>query len=164
MFQFGRKIASDNEATPPQPPSAADESANAQTDSNVSAAPKVPAAQAPAAQAAAAQAPAAQAPAARAPVAQAPERKARASTVSATDIIRDQILTRIEPAVAVRLTKHELTARVDELVAEIANAQRLLLNQAEQRIQKLTRDAAGKPVTEPFGGEDEEEGGGQLPF
>jgi exodeoxyribonuclease VII small subunit len=40
----------------------------------------------------------------------------------------------------------------------------VVLNQAEQRIQKLTRDAAGKPVTEPFGGEDEEEGGGQLPF
>lgn len=40
----------------------------------------------------------------------------------------------------------------------------LVLNQAEQRIQKLTRDAAGTPVTEPIGGEDEEEGGGQLPF
>jgi len=40
-----------------------------------------------------------------------------------------------------------------------------VLSQAEQRIQKLTRDAAGKPVTEPLDGEsEEEEGAGQLPF
>lgn len=39
-----------------------------------------------------------------------------------------------------------------------------VLNQAEARIQKLTRDAVGNPVSEPLGGEDEEEGGGELPF
>jgi exodeoxyribonuclease VII small subunit len=47
-----------------------------------------------------------------------------------------------------------------------------VLNQAEQRIQKLTRDAAGKPATEAVGGEEEEDGeedeeeagDGQLPF
>lgn len=40
-----------------------------------------------------------------------------------------------------------------------------VLSQAEERIQKLTRDAAGKPVTEPLDGEsEEEEGAGQLPF
>ena len=51
---------------------------------------------------------------------------------SATDVIRDQVFSRIDPAVAVRLTKAELTMRVDELVAGIANEQRLLLNQVEQ--------------------------------
>jgi len=39
-----------------------------------------------------------------------------------------------------------------------------VLNQAEARIQKLTRDAVGRPVTEPVGGEDEEAGDGELPF
>ena len=50
-----------------------------------------------------------------------------------TDTIRDQVLSRIEPAVAVRLTRAQLTNRVFELVAEIANEQRLLLNEAEQQ-------------------------------
>lgn len=40
----------------------------------------------------------------------------------------------------------------------------VVLNQAEARIQKLTRDAVGKPVTEPLGGGDEEAGDGELPF
>ena len=40
-----------------------------------------------------------------------------------------------------------------------------VLSHAEQRIEKLTRDAAGRPVTEPLHGVgEEEEGGGQLPF
>ena len=41
----------------------------------------------------------------------------------------------------------------------------LVLQQAEQRIQKLTRDAAGQPVAAPLEGEgEEEEGGDELPF
>lgn len=56
----------------------------------------------------------------------------RPTSSSATDIIRDQVFSRIDPAVAVHLTKAELTMRVDELVAGIANEQRLLLNQIEQ--------------------------------
>ncbi len=52
----------------------------------------------------------------------------------ANDIIRDLVLTRIEPAVAVRLTRSQLTARVLELVAQIASEQRLLLNEAEQQV------------------------------
>ena len=67
-------------------------------------------------------------PAAPAPSA-APERMAS----SAADAIRDQVFNRIDPAVAVRLTKNDLTLRVDDLVASIANEQRLLLNQNEQR-------------------------------
>ena len=65
-----------------------------------------------------------------APVAEAGHRPSHPST---TDTIRDQVLTRIEPAVAVRLTRAQLTGRVFELVAEIANQQRLLLNEAEQQ-------------------------------
>ena len=57
----------------------------------------------------------------------------RPSYPATTDTIRDQVLTRIEPAVAVRLTRPQLTDRVFELVAEIANQQRLLLNEAEQQ-------------------------------
>ncbi|HEY6833815.1 MAG TPA: CpaF family protein, partial [Pseudolabrys sp.] len=62
------------------------------------------------------------------------ERPTTQSTASssAADVIRDEVLTRIEPAVAVHLTKSELGVRVDALVATIANEQRLLLNQAEQ--------------------------------
>jgi len=50
-----------------------------------------------------------------------------------TDLIRDQVLNRIEPAVAVRMTKAQLNARVFELVAQIAGEQRLLLNETEQQ-------------------------------
>ena len=41
-----------------------------------------------------------------------------------------------------------------------------VLSQAEQRIQKLTRDAAGKPVAEPLDGDKDEDGEGndELPF
>jgi pilus assembly protein CpaF len=49
------------------------------------------------------------------------------------DIIHDQILARIDPGTAVRMTKPELMVRVEELVAEIADERQLLLNQAEQR-------------------------------
>ena len=61
-----------------------------------------------------------------------PPDDAKAIPSSAADSIRGQVFQRIEPAVAVRLTKAELMARVDELVAMIANEQRLLLNQPEQ--------------------------------
>lgn len=52
----------------------------------------------------------------------------------AKDFIRDQIFTRIEPLVAVRISKHELMAFVNKLVAEIANERKILLNQDEQRL------------------------------
>jgi pilus assembly protein CpaF len=52
----------------------------------------------------------------------------------AADYIRDDVLKRIEPAVAVRMSQEELTLRVNEMVAEIANARHLLLNQNEQHL------------------------------
>jgi pilus assembly protein CpaF len=51
---------------------------------------------------------------------------------AAADVIRDQILLRIEPGVAVRMNQQELTVRVSQLVVDIAGEQRLLLNQQEQ--------------------------------
>ena len=46
--------------------------------------------------------------------------------------IRDQVLLRIDPLVAVRMSKPELMLFVNALVGEIANERRLLLNKAEQ--------------------------------
>ena len=41
-----------------------------------------------------------------------------------------------------------------------------VLDKAEERIQKLTRDASGKPVTSPLDGDEDEAetGGDELPF
>jgi len=52
----------------------------------------------------------------------------------AADFIRDDVLRRIEPAVAVRMSEAELMVRVDDMVAVVANAGKLLLNQHEQRM------------------------------
>jgi pilus assembly protein CpaF len=56
------------------------------------------------------------------------------SQSKSTDIIYDQILARVEPGVAVRMARPELTTRVEELVAEIADQRRLLLNHQEQQM------------------------------
>ena len=58
----------------------------------------------------------------------------RAAVSKAQDFIRDQVLMQIEPAVAVRMTTEQLVARTEELVAEIANQRRVLLNEHEQRV------------------------------
>ena len=50
----------------------------------------------------------------------------------AKDFIRDQVFMRVEPLVAVRISKQELTDFVNKLVAEIANERKILLNQDEQ--------------------------------
>ena len=56
----------------------------------------------------------------------------------ARELVRDQVLLRIEPQVAVRLAAPELMRRIEQLIAQIANERRLLLNHAEQ--QALTDD------------------------
>jgi pilus assembly protein CpaF len=63
----------------------------------------------------------------------APGRAARPAARKAIDFILDQVLLRIEPAVAVQMTREELTARIDQLVVEIANEEKVLLNQHEQQ-------------------------------
>ncbi len=55
------------------------------------------------------------------------------SQPKSAEIIYDQILARIEPALAVRMARPELTTRVEQLVAEIADQHRLLLNHQEQQ-------------------------------
>ncbi len=45
--------------------------------------------------------------------------------VKTADLIRDQVLLRIEPVAAVRMSKAELTSFVNNLVAEIANERKL---------------------------------------
>jgi pilus assembly protein CpaF len=67
-----------------------------------------------------------------------------ASALKTADLIRDQVLLRIEPVAAVRLNKPELTAFVNSLVAEIANERKLLLNQTEQ--DALTRDIVDEMI------------------
>jgi pilus assembly protein CpaF len=52
----------------------------------------------------------------------------------AKDLIRDQVFTRVEPLVAVRITKQELTDFVTKLVGEIANERKILLNADEQHV------------------------------
>lgn len=63
---------------------------------------------------------------------------AASATVSALDSIRDLVLLRIEPTAAVRMAPQDLTTRIDQLIAAIANERRTLLNINEQR--NLTTD------------------------
>lgn len=56
----------------------------------------------------------------------------KATAQNPTDMIRDQVLQRIEPATAVRMNKAELTEFVDSLVATVASERKLLMNQDEQ--------------------------------
>lgn len=53
---------------------------------------------------------------------------------SGTDIIRDLVLSRVEPSTAASMGKSDLTLHVDDLVGQIANERRLVLNKLEQKI------------------------------
>ena len=68
------------------------------------------------------------------------------------DMIRDQVLIRIEPAVAVRMSPKELASRVDQLIATIANERRILVNQTEQRrlVADIVNDMVGLGPLEPL--------------
>ncbi|WP_245411975.1 CpaF family protein [Methylocella silvestris] len=57
---------------------------------------------------------------------------ARSNIAAAKEFIRDQIFKRIEPLVAVRISNQELAIFVNQLVAEIANERKFLLNHDEQ--------------------------------
>ncbi|RAK55932.1 CpaF family protein [Phenylobacterium soli] len=76
----------------------------------------------------------------------------KARSNSATDQIRDLVLMRIEPAVAVRMAAQDLTARIDQLVAAIADERRLLLNKTEQRTltADIVNDMIGLGPLEPL--------------
>ena len=72
-------------------------------------------------------------PAARAPTEPPAPVRPRAVAAEADNFIRDQVLQRIEPAVAVHLTNTDLATRIGTLVSEIANENRFLLNRQEQQ-------------------------------
>jgi pilus assembly protein CpaF len=78
----------------------------------------------------------------RASVPGAPAAKQRG--IGTSDIIREQVLLRIEPVAAVRMQKAELTAFVNNLVSRIADERKLLLNQSEQNA--LTSDIVDEMV------------------
>ncbi len=60
------------------------------------------------------------------------EERTNLASSQAAAAIRDQVLLRIDPMVAVRMSKPELMMFVNALVGEIANERKLLLNKAEQ--------------------------------
>jgi pilus assembly protein CpaF len=55
------------------------------------------------------------------------------SSTKPANAIYDEVLTQIEPALAIRMARPELSALVEQLVAATADRRRLLLNQEEQR-------------------------------
>ena len=77
---------------------------------------------------------------------------AGANENAALDFIRDQVLLRIELALAVKMTQKALTARVDAMISEIATERRQLLNQAEQRrlAAEIVDDMIGLGPIEPL--------------
>lgn len=77
---------------------------------------------------------------------------AHETTASAIDFLRDEVLTRIDPVVAVRTDQEKLMTRVEQLVAEIATERKLLLNQNEQRALtgNIVDDMTGLGPIEPL--------------
>ena len=85
--------------------------------------------------------------------AKAPSARPGSHTSSAwMEDIRDQVLQRIEPTVAVRLTPAELATQVMGLVVEIATRRSLLLNEQEQSILAgaIVDDMIGHGPIEPL--------------
>jgi pilus assembly protein CpaF len=72
--------------------------------------------------------------------------------IHAKDVIRDQVLIRVEPAVAVQLTREDLAARVNRLVEQIATELALLLNRQEQEslAREIVADMIGLGPLEPL--------------
>lgn len=70
----------------------------------------------------------------------------------ATAFIRDQVLLRIEPSLAVKMTSEALTARVYSMIAEIASESRHLINQLEQHrlAAEIVDDMIGLGPIEPL--------------
>ncbi len=75
-----------------------------------------------------------------------------ADTPSAISLIRDQVLIRIEPSVAVKMSQDVLTNRVYQLITEIANEKKQLLNHNEQLdlASEIVDDMIGLGPLEPL--------------
>jgi pilus assembly protein CpaF len=63
-----------------------------------------------------------------------PRGERRLAASAEGNLIRDEVLNRVEPGVAIRMSVEDLNARVNDMVAAIANSRNLLLNQAEQHL------------------------------
>ena len=79
-------------------------------------------------------------------------RDARDAAAAAAVLVHEQILGRIDPALAVRMSITDLKARVAQLVIELADERRLLLNQQEQEqiAQDIVDDMVGHGPLEPL--------------
>ena len=79
-------------------------------------------------------------------------RQARSGAPAPNELIHEQILGRIDPALAVQMTPDVLRARIGLLVAEIATERRLLLNQQEQQriAGEIFDDMVGQGPLEPL--------------
>jgi pilus assembly protein CpaF len=74
------------------------------------------------------------------------------SATSAAASIHNQVLTRIEPVLAVQLSRDELTSRVHDLVTQIASSNRVPLNEQEQGalVLQIVDDMIGLGPLEPL--------------
>ncbi|KAB7738932.1 CpaF family protein [Parvibaculum sedimenti] len=82
-----------------------------------------------------------------------PDVAARLKTnIKAVEFIQDQVLTMVEPALAVRLSPDMLRKRVEELIAVVAAQHQLLINQEEQRAlaELIVDDMVGLGPIEPL--------------
>jgi pilus assembly protein CpaF len=81
-----------------------------------------------------------------------PAKRAQTQVSPTSDLIRDQVLLRIEPAVAVRMSQADLVTRVSDLVTEIVTEHRLLLNRQEQHAlsDEIVDDMIGLGPLEPL--------------
>jgi len=68
------------------------------------------------------------------------------------DIIYDAVLARIEPAVAVRMTPADLRQQIEDLIGDVADERRFLLNQQEQHLlaAEIVDDMVGLGPIEPL--------------
>ncbi|HXQ67057.1 MAG TPA: CpaF family protein [Alphaproteobacteria bacterium] len=76
----------------------------------------------------------------------------RPSGSVSTDVIYDQVLQRIEPATVIVMPKDELRTRVVELVSEVADERRFLINHEEQLVMagEIVDDMVGLGPLEPL--------------
>jgi pilus assembly protein CpaF len=79
-------------------------------------------------------------------------RPLRATGSVSVDVIYDQVLQRIEPATVITMPRDELRTRLVELVAEVADERRFLVNHEEQLVMaaEIVDDMVGLGPLEPL--------------
>jgi pilus assembly protein CpaF len=71
---------------------------------------------------------------------------------NALDLIHDEVLSRIEPSLAVQLSQAELMRRVEKMIDEIANERSFLINQSEQNslTEEIVQNMVGLGPLQPL--------------